>query len=348
MALAVLLYHFFTWTIGTPDSASVLGRLGIYAVSTFYIVSGMSMFVAYQRSTWSPREILFFVTKRYLRLAPAFWLACTMVVVFLAYTSPTFVIPPEKYIGNYTLTFGFTAPNQYLTVGGWSIGNEMVFYAFFPLVMMIPKIRPALVVSSLAVTLYFYIHYSFFKLTPTDYLGNQWNSYIDPRNQAFLFFLGVAIAWASLKFSLQGSNYTNIILAISLLTFTIYPANGNQIQIVSGIERIIFTAACGGLCFAVFNTRYKVRPTIQKALFMSGCLSYAIYMFHGIFADITIHILCPAVGVTTPGGKLAMLLLVTTPVIMIFTYFFYAYIEKPVMNLGRHLKSRKFLPSEAH
>uniref|UniRef100_UPI00235935CD acyltransferase family protein n=1 Tax=Pseudomonas aeruginosa TaxID=287 RepID=UPI00235935CD len=157
------LYHFFTWTIGTPDSASVLGRLGIYAVSTFYIVSGMSMFVAYQRSTWSPREILFFVTKRYLRLAPAFWLACTLVVVFLAYTSPTFVIPPEKYIGNYTLTFGFTAPNQYLTVGGWSIGNEMVFYAFFPLVMMIPKIRPALVVSSLAVTLYFYIHYSFFK-----------------------------------------------------------------------------------------------------------------------------------------------------------------------------------------
>lgn len=338
MALAVLLYHFCSWSIGVPDASTVLGRLGLYAVSTFYIVSGMSLFVAYKDATWTPKDVGFFVIKRYLRLAPAFWVACTPVVIFLAYTSPTFVIPIEKIIGNYTLTFGFTAPDQYLTVGGWSIGNEMVFYAFFPLVMMLPRIRPLLMTLALSISFGFYCYFAFIKLTPDSYLSDQWLAYINPLNQAFLFFLGVAIAWASTTFKLHGNVYAKRLLAMALCAFCVHPVTGNQIAIAQGIDRIVFTALCGVICFAVFNIEFHLRESTQKLLYLSGCLSYSIYMFHGVFADATLHFVVPFLGLTTPNGKLTALLLITLPGLLVFTYLFYRYVELPVIGVGRHLK----------
>lgn len=340
MALAVLIYHFFSWSIGAPDSSSVLGRLGIYAVSIFYIVSGISLYLAYQNINWAGKELVFFVLKRYLRLVPAFWVACAMVLVLLSVTSPTFVVSNEKILSNFALTFGFTNPDQYLTTGGWSIGNEMVFYAFFPLVMIAPKFRTALISLSLLVTLVAYIHFSFNILSPVDYLGNQWSAYVAPLNQAFLFFLGVAIAWASIKYRLAGNKYSNLILCTSVLIFCLYPAAGNQINIVTGPERLVFTAACAACCIAVLNSNYNIRESYRKILYLSGCVSYTIYMFHGVFADVTLQLIAPKLGLTTPNEKLAILLLLTLPVLLVFAYAFYTYVEKPVMGLGRFLRRR--------
>ncbi|MBI6855728.1 acyltransferase [Pseudomonas cichorii] len=338
MAIAVLIYHFMSWTIGVPDSSSILGRLGIYAVSIFYIASGMSLFVAYQYSTWNAKDTLYFFAKRYLRLLPAFWVACTMVVLLLSVTSPTFVIPKEKLVLNYTLLFGFFAPGDYITAGGWSIGNEIVFYVFFPLVMILPRFRPALIVLSLLISLFYYVYFSFYKLTLSDYLGNQWLAYIDPLNQAFLFFLGVGIAWASTRYKASEDRNYLAILVISVFAFCLYPASGNQINIVYGTERLVFTGLCGLCCFAVFNTRFKFRPAIEKTLYIAGCVSYSLYMFHGVFADFTLQIIAPKIGIETNREKLIILLLFTLPVLMVFVYAFYRFVETPFMNLGRSLK----------
>lgn len=347
MAIAVLLYHFMSWSVGVPDSSSILGRLGIYAVSIFYIVSGMSLYLAYQNATWRAKDILYFVAKRYLRLIPAFWVACTMVILLLGFTSPSFVIPKEKILSNFALTFGFTAPGNYITTGGWSIGNEMVFYAFFPLVMLAPRIRPALMMASLAVTISYYIYFAFYKLTPSDYLGNQWLTYIDPLNQAFLFFLGAGIAWASIRYKTAGSKSCVSLFIISVVTFCLYPASGNQINIVYGWDRLIFTAICGVLCFSVFNTKFNIGQIPEKILYMSGCISYSLYMFHGVFADFTLQIIAPKLGLEAGSEKLAILLIVTLPALILFTYAFYRFVEKPVIGLGRYMKHGSRVVTEA-
>ncbi len=47
MAIAIMFYHLTSWHITPLDSSSVLGRLGIYGVSVFFILSGLSMAVVY-------------------------------------------------------------------------------------------------------------------------------------------------------------------------------------------------------------------------------------------------------------------------------------------------------------
>lgn len=338
MALAVLIYHFMSWTVGVPDSSTIIGRLGIYGVSTFYIVSGMSLFLAYKDSTWSPSDCFSFAAKRYLRLLPAFWVACTLVVVLVGITSPTFVFTQEKIVSNYTLSFGFFAPDLYITTGGWSIGNEMVFYAFFPFVLMLPRHRAGLLVGALVASFAAYCYFAFFELSASDYLGNQWRDYVNPFNQAFLFIAGVFIAWVSIELKLIGNKWAPAVLVLSVLAFCLYPASGDPINITQGWNRLAFTAICIACGFSVLTLRIRMRPALEKILFAGGYLSYPVYMFHGVFADASLFYIPPLLGVNTAEGKLAILFCVTLPLLLVFCFGFFKYVESPAMGLGRHLK----------
>lgn len=54
MALSVVIYHYISWSMSTGSSVDVigsqfiLGKLGIYAVSIFYILSGVSLAYIYE------------------------------------------------------------------------------------------------------------------------------------------------------------------------------------------------------------------------------------------------------------------------------------------------------------
>ena len=47
MAIAIMFYHLTSWHISPLDSSNILGRLGIYGVSVFFVLSGLSMAVVY-------------------------------------------------------------------------------------------------------------------------------------------------------------------------------------------------------------------------------------------------------------------------------------------------------------
>ncbi len=46
---------------------------------------------------------------------------------------------PNKILLNLSGLFGFVAFDKYIPTGAWSIGNELVFYAFFPIVLILSK-----------------------------------------------------------------------------------------------------------------------------------------------------------------------------------------------------------------
>jgi exopolysaccharide production protein ExoZ len=337
MALSVLFYHFFAWTIGIPDSSTVLGRLGIYAVSIFYIVSGMSMYVAYSNKKWGILEIFAYIAKRYLRLAPAFWLACFLVILLSYLTTHTLKINWSILFQNLTLTFGFTNPRAYMMAGGWSIANEMVFYLFFPLAICLASYRSYTVIAALISSLIFYIYYAFFVMDTGKDLASMWSEYIQPANQAFLFFLGVAIAWASTRFELRNFKYNRELLIVSIIIFAVYPSSGNQISIVTGFERILYTTLCGLICISIFNSTFNLNAITAKILSISGDLSYGIYILHGVFAMFTLKLLAPAIGIKSPTENLLLLIFLTMPTLIIFAYFFYSKIEKPIMQIGKKM-----------
>ncbi|QPW27655.1 acyltransferase [Edwardsiella ictaluri] len=131
MALSVVLYHFS----GLPDASSLLGRLGIYAVSSFYVISGMALFLAHKKDSWSVHNYCSFMLRRFARLAPVYWLALIIFTIYFFLFSDGPQISSWKYIQNILLIFGITNPTEYIIMGGWSIGNEVVFYLFFPLLI---------------------------------------------------------------------------------------------------------------------------------------------------------------------------------------------------------------------
>ena len=48
-ALGIMFYHFSTWTFGEVDSSTIIGRIGIYGVSIFYVLSGLTLYHVYDK-----------------------------------------------------------------------------------------------------------------------------------------------------------------------------------------------------------------------------------------------------------------------------------------------------------
>jgi len=248
---------------------------------------------------------------------------------------------------NLTLTFAFDNPRGYMVTGGWSIGNEMVFYLFFPLVMWLSTWRAPAVIAALAVSLTLYCRSAFFTMDQSKTLADSWGQYIQPGNQAFLFFLGIAIAWTSRRHRLVHFKYHRELLTLSLIGFALYPSTGNQISIVTGHERLIYTAFCATACLALFNTQFQLNAITDRLLTLAGDLSYTIYILHGAVAMYTLKLLAPALGVSTAQGQLTLLLMVTLPALLVLSYMFYIRVEKPVMRVGRRMSSLTTPPSRA-
>jgi peptidoglycan/LPS O-acetylase OafA/YrhL len=131
-ALSVLAFHFYGlggWVVpGLVDGC--LRKAGIYAVAAFFVISGLSLGYAYRDLPLCARPIAAFWVKRFFRLWPVYALA-TIATVLVAGAGPGRL----GWLTNLTLTFGLVMPQAAVPFGGWSIGDEVVFYVFFPLLL---------------------------------------------------------------------------------------------------------------------------------------------------------------------------------------------------------------------
>ncbi|SDB16279.1 acyltransferase [Pseudomonas sp. NFACC13-1] len=347
LALCVIIYHFMSWSTGTPDSSTTLGRLGVYAVSIFYIISGISLYLAYSDLKLSSQNLLNYFTKRFFRIAPLYWIATLSTGLYLYLATPNFTIDWEKYISNLTLTFGYYQPRNYVPVGGWSIGNEMVFYALFPFLIVLAKKKWTYLCASLALgSVYFY--FSSYLLTPTQTLAQQWTTYISPFNQAFLFSMGVGIGFMRQSYKSTNNLHPTIALIFTCTAFTYWPVDGNQINIVTGFNRVFFTFICGIACWAVLNINIKPKKYITPILKFMGDISYSAYLLHGAAFFYTSKYFLPLVYSTpSPHEKLQFFCVITLPITIILSYFVYNFIEKPFINFGKHLTNRS-KPHHSH
>lgn len=148
MASLVMFYHFYSWGEGGLDASSILSRFGLFGVSIFYLVSGYSMASVYWvTGITSFTEFKVYCAKRYFRIAPLFYVASMVFVVYAA-TSGSFEL--DKILLNFTFLFAVVDPSSYYATGAWSVGNEIVFYLLFA-VMLLFRCRTWLLVAALAV-----------------------------------------------------------------------------------------------------------------------------------------------------------------------------------------------------
>ncbi|MCB0760440.1 MAG: acyltransferase family protein, partial [Flavobacteriales bacterium] len=57
-AFGIMIYHYLTWTLGKFSADDFLGRLGVYGVSVFYVLSGLTLYYVYFHKMQPTRQEL--------------------------------------------------------------------------------------------------------------------------------------------------------------------------------------------------------------------------------------------------------------------------------------------------
>ncbi|MEN9303857.1 MAG: hypothetical protein RL264_2286 [Bacteroidota bacterium] len=330
-AFGILIYHYLSWTVGEFNSASVIGRIGIYGVSIFYILSGLTLYLVYnQKLNFSFEEVVNFFKKRVFRIFPLMW----MVVFVSILISPD---APNLYdlALNLSGLFGFINWDKYFAVGLWSIGNELVFYCFFILFLFTLKKNQILfVILSIAVFCVF-IYFTFSDVYSFDnslYTSENWKVYINPLNQLFLFLSGIIMGYLFKERNVK-KEVVYTILILGIIGFIFYPQSGDRLNIVIGIPRLVFTLSCIFICFGFYKFNQNLPKLIDVSLVFLGEISYSLYLIHPIVFGrmrivinyISAHFIKLHFSITIALSIIASLLV---------SYLVYTYYEKYFIRLG--------------
>ena len=336
MACFIMCYHFLFWSDYHFTSADFFGKIGVYGVSVFYVLSGITLFVVYNnRINFDFKSIASFTTKRIFRIFPLLWFITigTILTSKKHYDFSTITL-------NLTGVFGFVKPDAYIGNGVWSIGNELVFYAFFPLIIIAAKYSKYIFFAFVLLLSSIGVYFAFICLSPEKILGEQWEIYVNPFNQIILFTGGILIAYLLKANSLtQYKTFLRLFLLAIVLLFIFYPVVGDTINIVSGWNRIIFCLISFIVCACIYVDNYNFPSIIHKSLSFIGETSYSIYLVHPlVFVVIN--------GFNQKHLHLNYIIILAISIISTFigSYFIYRFIEKPMINVGKSVTT-KYLSS---
>ncbi|ADV12968.1 acyltransferase family protein [Mesorhizobium ciceri] len=139
-AIAVAIYHtlILMKLVPVPELPWIVTTFYI-AVPLFYAVSAFSMCAGYVDRLENGAQIGAFYARRFLRIAPLFYVMIGAWILFYSYLWGSWHLPP---LGDIALNFAFIfnffpSASSSVVAAGWSLGNEAIFYALFPALIII-------------------------------------------------------------------------------------------------------------------------------------------------------------------------------------------------------------------
>ena len=344
MAFSVLIYHYTSW-LGMDliyPFDNLINRLGIFAVSAFYVLSGTSLAIGYAKKEVSPSFLKKFAIKRFFRIAPLLYFVTTVSLILIllgAYINNDYTSMPSIYkvILNYSMLFGWLSPTSYIATGAWSIGNELVFYSIFPIMLYLINKSKSHFISFFLLSILVSGYFSEFLLTTEKSLADQWGIYINPLNLLYFFTGGVLIGL------LLKSGYTlnkklalpSLVVASGILIFM--PVSGHdQIVLVTGYSKLIFSLVIFLLAIVSALSAHTKENKITKVFKYLGETSYSLYLLHPVVFSIC-SIFFSIFPIT---DNQIVILLVSIVGTLIASYVSYKFIEKPFMGLGNKVTTQ--------
>lgn len=326
-ALSIMGYHYISWTMQGLDISNFLCKLGVYGVSMFYVLSGLTMYLVYFKSFSLNTEFFKnFYVKRVFRIYPLMWFVMLLAIIMYG----TEATPKDLFL-QFTGLFGVIDWTSNVPVGIWSIGNELSFYLMLPLFFYcIKKGRiPLIAISVLVFGIYCYFAFVLFDRSAP--IANQDVYYKNPLNQAGLFFGGILVGHF-FKEKYFKNIPVLILLGTLVLVFSFYPVSGNAIQIIAGWERILYTLICFGITFCFLKADLGFVPRfIKRSLSWLGDISYSLYLLHP-------HVWAL---VTYTSLKIRFVFPIASVATLVVCWLVYKYLETPARNLGVKLVSHK-------
>jgi len=302
-------------------------------VSMFFILSGLSIAIAYNRFIVDGVTSWHFFVRRVFRIWPLLWVA----VIVL---SAARLVQGEPFAWslialNLTTLFGFVSPASYINTGAWSIGNEMVYYAMTPAFILAYNRSLVLgnVLTGAAVAVG--VLFATVILDSGKPLAEQWATYVNPFNNLFLYCAGLALFYNGAGVQLS-KPACSVIFVAGVAIFLLHPVAGNQINIVTGWNRLAFSAASISIVFAAFHYRGEGWKVMSLPLTHMGLATYGIYLLHPIVWEVT-KIAFGRLGIdATAPVVIGTNLAVTLPV----AWMLYQWFERPFIRWGKAIASR--------
>ncbi|NRA11833.1 MAG: acyltransferase [Crocinitomicaceae bacterium] len=326
MAFGIMIYHYRFWVLDSAGTGGVLDLIGIYGVSIFYILSGLTLYLVYNEKM-SLKSTGGFYLKRIFRIFPLFWLSTLLALTIINRSEEAY-----RLVINFTGAFGFIDPPNSITNGGWSIGNELVFYAFFPILIWFARKSKWLLIATFVLSFGVMIYFAFYVLHSNSLLEDQWRSYVNPLNQMFLFIGGALVGRIIRRY--RNNSMATILLIASLAFFIFYPVSGDRIHLVTGWNRIFFAIAAFTLTMSVFLFKLNPPKFIKYPLAKLGRISYSVYLLHAYIFFIIVYQWdsMEHVKISVP------LAMVVTIIVSVFSYYL---LEQPFIKLGRKIITRQ-------
>lgn len=279
-ALLIMIYHLYSWEIVPLNVDSWLGRCGIYAVSIFFLLSGLSMSIVYNNFIKDIQSSCEFFVRRIFRIWPLLFIVTTYNFVLICRNGFEWEMI-TVYILNITTLFGFIKPEAYISTGGWSIGNEVVYYAMTPIILLLYNKKRVYGNILFMITLYIGYYFAFNVLDKNLILSQQWITYINPFNNLYFYVGGIAIYYNFKDYYID-KDLNNVFLFISIALFCTIPLRGDLIVITTSIWRIIYSILCFIIVISFYKLKIVVPEIIGKPFELFGIATYGVYLLHPI------------------------------------------------------------------
>ena len=332
-----------------PTSLSKILAQGARGVQLFFVTSALTLCMSWVARRESPAE---FYARRFFRIAPMFWIA---IVVFLWVNgTDASIYQPEgigfRHIAMTALFIHGFWPDTINSVvpGGWSVANEVIFYALFPIIVP-PLLRASWKSLILVAIATIVLGPQLSRLDNLSYLlpasakdasGIYFSLWFPRQLPCFIF--GIALYRLSTGQHSISEALSKWICAISIALMLAIPfLEGVKYALPLGLATT-YAIAFSFFAFSLMN--WSSSPLVNYPIIWIGKVSYSAYFVHFL----VLHLL-PLVPLTGwPVADFALAYVVVVAVTIGVSSLTYSMIEQPMIRLGGALIARRSLGQLKH
>ncbi len=283
LALCVAVYHLSVWFDLTQSGSGqnmAFAKLGNYGVSAFFVLSG---FLLFRTASWSRIQaegVPRFWLRRFLRLAPVFYLACGLNIAFHLGMGPD--PTPRFLLENLTLTFGAFHPNHALVTGGWYVGLVSLLYFAYPALAWLQEKGGLWFLGALALGLWAWSLPSTLHGVMEQPLWNRFHTYVLAPNQLFLLAWGGLLAGLHARTEERLDPKVALLLALPMLWLLLRPVPQffDHLTALTGWLRYRYLLVVTILVALAAFTRASEPGPAGRVLTHLGAWSYGLYLIH--------------------------------------------------------------------
>ncbi len=320
--------------------------LGDFAVYLFFALSGCTLTLSNSAKVISLQHILPFYFKRFMRIWPSFTISLLIYVIFIPvfikyYNGDPKIDGLAEFVRGYQfsdvikyllLSFNITDPDVLFNTAYWSLPVEFQYYLILPLVLIAIRGKLSGIIVPISISVMLCILGKLSSQFPFEIARDELFT------MGFSFFGGVLIAQLYFEYKLRLPQVFSMVVFILLILLASLLSNhyitAPDIFFLRSRGHLYGLIAIACVFLALFTKPIVTKCKAFDILYNYGQISYSIYLYHMIFAGISI-LLIMQLGIQDTSIQLMFTLINTVIGSYLFSLLTYKYIEEPSISLGK-------------